>query len=239
MKNAKRIFITLTLLILTMCMSLSVSAAPKLSKKSLTMVKGQTEVLTVSGTSKKVTWDSSNRSIVGVTKQGKIKAKKNGTATITATVGSKKLTCKVTVKDKKTSNSSGRIEIDLSKVNPNDYLFYQVCKGPDDEDPYMYVSNAKNGWVWCKSDSSIALHGEMIKNGQPNERFTENFNGPRNTIFSKDNSYDIILTSGTGIIILYPESMVVKKTYESSYAGMSWYIYTFSDGVTARVPVIK
>ncbi len=47
----------------------------------------------------KVTWKSSNKSVAAV-KNGKVTAKKKGTAKITATVRGKKLTCKVTVKAK-------------------------------------------------------------------------------------------------------------------------------------------
>ena len=51
------------------------------------------------GASQKVTWKSSKKSVVKVSKNGKITGKKRGTATITATtVNGKKVTCRVTVK---------------------------------------------------------------------------------------------------------------------------------------------
>jgi len=52
-------------------------------------------------TNKAVTWKSSNTKIATVDKNGKVKAVKKGTVTITATAkdgSGKKVTCKVTVK---------------------------------------------------------------------------------------------------------------------------------------------
>ena len=74
------------------------AASVKLSKKKLTLFVGKAYTLSVSGTSKKVKWSSSKKSVATVTSKGKIKAKKKGTAVITAKIGKKKLKCKVTVK---------------------------------------------------------------------------------------------------------------------------------------------
>lgn len=57
--------------------------------------------LKVYGTSKKVVWKSSNSNIVSVTQKGEIKAKKKGTAKISATVNGATLNCYVAVADKK------------------------------------------------------------------------------------------------------------------------------------------
>lgn len=76
----------------------------KLSKTSLTLDAGKNTTLKVTynptntTVNKKVTWKSSNTSIATVSSAGKVIGKKNGTATITATVNGKKATCKVTVK---------------------------------------------------------------------------------------------------------------------------------------------
>lgn len=73
------------------------AATVKLNKKKATLYKGKTLQLKVSGTKKKATWKSSNRKVAVVSSKGKVKAKKKGTTTITAKVGTKKLSCKVTV----------------------------------------------------------------------------------------------------------------------------------------------
>lgn len=69
----------------------------KISQTSLTLEVDEAKTLKVTGTTKKVTFSSSNKSIASVSSSGKITAKAAGTVTITASVDGKKLTSKVTV----------------------------------------------------------------------------------------------------------------------------------------------
>lgn len=76
----------------------TVSAATvKLNKKKLNLVTGESKKLKVTGSSEKVKWSSDNKEVAKVSKAGKVTAVSTGVATITAKVGSKKLTCEVTV----------------------------------------------------------------------------------------------------------------------------------------------
>ena len=78
----------------------------KLNKTKSTMTVGKKQTLKATVTPKKasskaVVWKSSNKKVATVTSKGVVKAKKAGTATITATAkdgSGKKATCKVTVK---------------------------------------------------------------------------------------------------------------------------------------------
>nr|MBQ8253275.1 Ig-like domain-containing protein [Lachnospiraceae bacterium] len=96
------IWMTLTALLtaLMICVGapLQAQAAVKINKTKKTMVIGNTYRLKISGTSKKVKWSSSNKKVATVSSKGLVTAKKTGTATITAKVGSKKYKCKITVK---------------------------------------------------------------------------------------------------------------------------------------------
>lgn len=78
--------------------------APKLNKTSITLKEGSSYQLKMIGTRQKVKWNSSAKSVVTVSATGKVKAKqvkKDTSARITASVGGKKYSCKVLVKDVK------------------------------------------------------------------------------------------------------------------------------------------
>lgn len=81
-----------------------------LNKTSVTLQKGKSTTIRMRGVSKTVKWTSSKPSVVTVKKtskyRAKLTAKKAGTATITAKVGTKKYKCKVTVKTTSSSSSS-------------------------------------------------------------------------------------------------------------------------------------
>ncbi|HHT58009.1 Ig-like domain-containing protein [Herbinix luporum] len=115
----KTLFATLLSLIMVTASSIphltnpvTVEAATiKLNKTKITLDVGDTYQLKLTGTNKKVTWSSSKKSVATVSSKGKVTAKKAGKATITAKVGSKKYTCKVTVKH--------TIRIDNKKLSLN------------------------------------------------------------------------------------------------------------------------
>ena len=78
--------------------------APKLNKTSITLKEGSSYQLKMLGTRQKVKWSSSAKSVVTVSATGKVKAKqvkKDTSARITASVGGKKYSCRVLVKDVK------------------------------------------------------------------------------------------------------------------------------------------
>lgn len=106
MKKMKKFSLLVTTVVLFMALSMTSTAAARISKKSITLVKGQTAVLKISGTTKNVKWSSGKKSVATVTRTGKVAAKKKGTATITAKIGRKKYTCKVTVKDRLTAKQA-------------------------------------------------------------------------------------------------------------------------------------
>lgn len=78
--------------------AVSVKAATKLNKESITLNVGELSKLKVKGNSRKVKWSSSKASVAKVTSKGLVIARKKGTAKIVAKVGSKKYVCKVKVK---------------------------------------------------------------------------------------------------------------------------------------------
>lgn len=97
MKKNILAFFAIAVIVFTLASPENVSAKAKISKKSITITKGKTYTLKIKGTKKKAKWTSSKKSVATVSKKGKIKAKKRGSATITAKIGKKKYKCKVKV----------------------------------------------------------------------------------------------------------------------------------------------
>ena len=123
MKKCKKILISLmtvfvlallpaesTILPGTVCVT---EAAPRINSSQLTMIKGQSRTLKITGLKKgqKITWKSSNSKIVTVNKAGRLQAKAKGSATITGTVSKKKYTCKVTVQAPKLNKTSITLKV--------------------------------------------------------------------------------------------------------------------------------
>ena len=97
MQKTLRSFLMTFLLVL--CFSVTASATPKLSQRKATLTVGQKITLRVKNRGKKkVKWSSSNKKVATVSSKGKVKAKRKGTAVITAKTGEKKLKCRVTVR---------------------------------------------------------------------------------------------------------------------------------------------
>ena len=106
-RNKKKWFcrVLLLLMIALLAMPAHASAASniKLNKTKVSIFKGKGYTLKLSGASGKIKWSSSKTSVVTVNANGKITAKKKGTAVVKATVtlksGKKKtVTMKVKVK---------------------------------------------------------------------------------------------------------------------------------------------
>lgn len=80
---------------------LTVKNAPKISKSSISLVKGNSYDLTVTGTASSPKWSTSNKKVATIKKVSarkyRVTAKSSGTATIKAKVNGKTLKCKVSV----------------------------------------------------------------------------------------------------------------------------------------------
>lgn len=149
MKRFIKCLITIGLIIIIISSVESVESnaarSPKMSKTKITLYVGKSMALKVKNLGKKikVTWKSSNKSVATVSYKGKVKAKKKGTAIITAKFSYKKngkkltktLKCKVTVKNKKTKPTQKTDNVTLEewktiyleyfKNNPM-YVYYYV-----------------------------------------------------------------------------------------------------------------
>ena len=125
-------------------------ASVSLDKASLTLDKGQSEVLTATvnpsnATDKTVSWSSSDETIASVDQNGQVTALAGGSATITAKAGEMSATCTVTITVPVES-----ISLDHSSVTliEGQTITLVATVNPDD---------AKDKTVtWNSSDSSVA-----------------------------------------------------------------------------------
>lgn len=112
------------------------SSFVKISHTKLTLLSGKSSTLKITGTQNRVKWSNNKKSVINLSSKGKITAKKSGTATVTASVDGRKLTCKVTVK-----------KLRLNKKNIN--LTYGSTA-------QLKVYNTKRKIKWNSSSRKIA-----------------------------------------------------------------------------------
>ena len=102
--------------------TVTTSTTPKFANKTRYLIVGDSEKNALLNNISGITWKSSKKSVVSVTSSGKIKAKKSGKATITATANSKKYTYKVVIYKKTITNrvkqvTKSCIKSGMSKYN--------------------------------------------------------------------------------------------------------------------------
>ena len=145
----------------TVCVT---EAAPRISSSKLTMIKGQSRTLKITGLKKwqKITWKSSNSKIVAVNKAGKLQAKAKGSATITGTVSKRKYTCKVTVHAPKLNKTAVTLKVGQT---------YQ-----------LKLSGTNQKITWKSSNSKIVTvnkAGKLFAKSAGNATITAQVNGIR------------------------------------------------------------
>ena len=145
----------------TVCVT---EAAPRISSSKLTMIKGQSRTLKITGLKKgqKITWKSSNSKIVAVNKAGKLQAKAKGSATITGTVSKRKYTCKVTVHAPKLNKTAVTLKVGQT---------YQ-----------LKLSGTNQKITWKSSNSKIVTvnkAGKLFAKSAGNATVTAQVNGIR------------------------------------------------------------
>ena len=145
----------------TVCVT---EAAPRISSSKLTMIKGQSRTLKITGLKKgqKITWKSSNSKIVAVNKAGKLQAKAKGSATITGTVSKRRYTCKVTVQAPKLNKTAVTLKVGQT---------YQ-----------LKLSGTNQKITWKSSNSKIVTvnkAGKLIAKSAGNATVTAQVNGIR------------------------------------------------------------
>lgn len=130
----------------------------KISNSKLSLKAGENSTLTVTinpsnATDKKITWTSSNKSVATVDSNGKVKAVGAGTATITAKVGNKTVTCTVIVTENVTYSIKWE-EVKNSSVGQ--YMLYIVSSKGEKVSGVVTITVAGKS-----SDVSVTKEGKM------------------------------------------------------------------------------
>lgn len=116
----------------------NVSAAVKISQKSLILLKGQSKTLKITGTKNKPKWSSSNRSVSTISQNGKVVAQKKGSSTITAKIGKKSYKCKIVVQDPVLSSKTITLTAGSSKT--------------------LKLSGTNQKVIWNNSNRQVAIY---------------------------------------------------------------------------------
>ena len=102
----------------------SAQAKVKLSQKKAEVMVADKVKLKVTGTGKKVKWTSANPSIAKVSASGNVKGVRKGITTVTAKVGGKRLTCKVSVINRYYRGTG--LEVNATKVSMSPGASFRV-----------------------------------------------------------------------------------------------------------------
>ena len=109
-RNAVRLLAATVLFILIF--SMAAFAKPAVSKKKMTIYTGSKATVSIKGTSRSVSWKSSNSSVVRIVKKSgrtvTIQGVKAGTSKVYTKIGKKSYTCVVSVKTAPVSGKSGQ-----------------------------------------------------------------------------------------------------------------------------------
>lgn len=154
----KRVKSLISLLIFSMVVLLAVPATDAgatkkiaLNKNSVALTVGKTLQLKVTGTTEKVKWTSSKKTVATVSVKGKVKAKKAGKAKITAKVAGKKLVCSVCVKAKSASEA---------KVSPTPSAKPEPSNAPIPEDTSEPSDTPAEKTYTFRNDTLLQEHFE-------------------------------------------------------------------------------
>lgn len=188
---------------------------PSISKKKVSLNAGSSTTLKVKNTKQKVSWKSSNKRVATVTSKGVVKGIKKGTATITAKIGNKRLTCKVTVKQSAAKKITyiGDRDVDYDDKTQSHRIFFSLI--------------LSDGVTRVSSSGTIEV---MIMNNAEETVFNR-------TIAFNKNNFDYWTYEATGeecllCCIYIPDSVITRGSVSTGKIG---YRINLSQGLQSKL----
>ena len=187
-----------------------------LNKKKLTLTVGKTYKLKLKNNKKKIKWSSSKKKVATVSKTGKVKAKKAGTARITAKVGKKKYVCKVTVKNKKkTTKTTTTKKPTVTKAPANNTNTVKATPSPT---PYVAAQSfTLSGYpseIELVGDNDYEIYGLDVKVSPSNATEKVKFTFSDDDLAKVDANYNFIPTGVGKVKVTASISNGQKQTFE-------------------------
>lgn len=216
------------------------AATIKLNKTKVAINEGESYTLKVTGTTKTVKWSTSNKAIATVSTKGVVKGIKAGSTTITATVSSKKYTCKVTVEEvfnakkaiQKLSVEDFSRDKGVIQIVKNNYSFPMQLEATivyyDANDMMIGKSNARN-YFFDKGRECVLFYSapyDSSYNNVPYDHYKINYSvSPIK--YMKSNVKDIKMDSNIGA-----DNVMVEITNDGklSVEFTEVYILFYKDG---------
>lgn len=197
---------------------------PVLNKKKVTLTitntkKNPKATLKVKGVSnkiaKKAKWTTSNKKVVTI-KKGKVTAKKAGKVTITCKVQNRRLTCKITVKDKRGTEKpdNGVLKVEIKSLGsdsisaPGVYERLQLHGNAPHPVPKSSKEDPTSPYTEENVNTYKTTRSKFFSNGEPyliNSKIVATYNGKDVT---NKASYMIQLNEDVGMIPQIPNGMV-------------------------------
>ncbi len=230
-KAAVSILLALLMALTLISIPAADASAATLNRTSYTLTKGYSTTLSVSGTSSKVTWSSSDSSVATVSSAGKVVGKKVGSANIYADVDGSRLTCAIKVVGGKLSLSSKNVTVDEGSYK---YVTVRAKGSHGIKASSSNTSIVSASWVkpWKDDDIRLKLTGKkagsatvkIILTNYPDVNVSIN-------VTVKSTSKSVIEVSQTSLSTKL-DTPVSLMVYSDRNNALN---YSFSDSTVAKV----
>lgn len=207
-------------------------------ERACNRTKQLTATLTPSNASSSVTWKSSNTAVAKVSSTGKVTAVSPGKATITATAGSVKATCTVTVRPEKV------VPVSLKRTTANRYtLTWSKAAGASTYYIYRSTTGKSGSYSKIGSTTGTSYTDKTAKTGKTYYYIVRGGKTVSGTTYLSVNSSAMVTTKlpaqTTIKTISQTSTRQVKITWKAASRATRYYVYRSTTGKTGSYKLVK